>query len=64
MKATELPSYEEWRKKYNITVAEGVFETLRTVHGVVNPEQEIEFLIRQEYDSYLTEKRGEQNESN
>lgn len=41
------------------------FSTMdRTLHGVVDPEQEIEFLIRQEYDIYLTEKQGELNESN
>ena len=46
-------SYEEWRLKYHTTIADGVIESLKMFHNV-DAEKEVEFLMKQEYQNYLS----------
>lgn len=46
-------TYEEWKEKHPTTIADGVIEALKKFHNVDDVE-EVERLIRQEYETYLS----------
>lgn len=51
----EKLTFEEWRKRYTVTIADGVRENLKEFHNI-DADKEIENAMRKEYEFYLNGK--------